>query len=99
MITQCKSQFGCHGIPDVIITDNGPQFASYKSKHFAQGHQIEHHTTSPYHPQSNGMIEKYVQTVKNLMKKAIHDKTDHYLALLDYQNTPQSYTVGPQPKI
>ena len=40
------------------------------------------------------MAEKYVQTVKNLMKKAIHGKKDPYLALLDYRNTPQSDNVG-----
>ena len=40
------------------------------------------------------MAEKSVQTVKNLMKKAIHDKKDPYLVLLDYQNTPQSDNVG-----
>ena len=40
------------------------------------------------------MAEKSVQTVKNLMKKAIHDKKDPYLALLDYQNTPQSDYAG-----
>ena len=27
IITYCKSQFSCHGIPDILITDNGPQFA------------------------------------------------------------------------
>ena len=94
VITQCKSQFARHGIPDIIITDNGPQFSSHEFKQFAQNYQFEHRTTSPYHPQSNGMAEKSVQTVKNLMKKALHDKKDPYLALLDYRNTPQSDNVG-----
>ena len=79
---------------EIIITDNGPQFASYEFKQFAQDYQFEYCTTSPYYPQSNGMAEKSVQTVKNLMKKAIHDKKDPYLALLDYRNTPQSENVG-----
>ena len=46
VITQCKSQFASHGI-DIIITDNGPQFASYEFKQFAQDYQFEHRTTSP----------------------------------------------------
>ena len=40
------------------------------------------------------MAEKAVQTVKNLLKKAIHDKQDPYIALLDYRNTPVSDTLG-----
>ena len=60
VITQCKSsQFVCHGIPNIIITDNGPQSASYEFKQFAQDYQFKHRTTSPYHPQSNGMAEKF----------------------------------------
>ena len=40
------------------------------------------------------MAEKAVQTVKNLLKKAIHDKQDPYITLLDYRNTPFSDTLG-----
>ena len=40
------------------------------------------------------MAEKAVQTVKNLLKKAIHDKQDPYIALVDYRNTPVSDTLG-----
>ena len=47
-----------------------------------------------YYPQSNGMAEKAVQAVKNLLKKAIHDKQDPYIALLDYRNTLVSDTLG-----
>ena len=50
--------------------------------------------TSPYHPQSNGMAEKAVQTAKRLMKKAKQDGNDPYLALLEYRNTPWSDTLG-----
>ena len=94
VITLCKSQFSRHGIPDVLITDNGPQFSSYQFRHFTQEYQFNHLTSSPYHPQSNGMAEKAVQTVKRLMKKAVHDGKDLQLALLEYRNTPWSDTIG-----
>ena len=48
----------------------------------------------PVSPQSDGMAEKAVQTVKNLMKKATHDGKDIHLALLEYRNTPWSDTIG-----
>ena len=40
------------------------------------------------------MAEKAVQTVKKLMMKAAHDGNDMHLALLEYQNTPWSDTIG-----
>ena len=40
------------------------------------------------------MAKKAVQTVKNLLKNAIHKKQDLYIALLDYCNTPVSDTLG-----
>ena len=55
---------------------------------------MEHRTSNPLYPQSNGMAEKSVQTIKILIKKAIHDKRDPYIALLNYQNTPLSDSLG-----
>jgi len=40
------------------------------------------------------MAKRAVQTVKNLLKKAILDKRDPYLALLEYRNTPTSDALG-----
>ena len=94
VIKHCKSQFSRHGIPDVLISDNGPQFSSHEFQQFIKQYQIDHRTSSPYHPQSNGMAEKAVQTIKRLMKKAAHDGNDNYLALLEYRNTPWSDTLG-----
>ena len=94
IVTHCKSQFSRHGIPDKLITDNGPQFSSAVFKQFAQDYGFQHLTSSPHYPQSNGMAEKAVQTTKNLIKKAILSKRDPYLALLEYRNTPISDTLG-----
>ena len=94
IIACCKSQFARHGIPDILITDNGPQFSSETFKRFANDYQFEHRISSPHYPQSNGMAEKAVQTAKNLIKKAVHDEKDLYLALLEYRNTPLNDKLG-----
>ena len=96
IFTHCKSQFTRHGIPDTFISDNGPQFSSFAFKQFAQQYQVEHCSTGPYYPTSNGMAERSVQIMKALIKKAIHDNRDPYLALLEYRNTPQSDAMARQ---
>lgn len=88
VIAACKVQFSRHGIPDVLITDNGPQFASSAFSAFSREWQFEHQTSSPHYPQSNGRVENAVKTCKNLMKKAKADGQDPLLALLDWRNTP-----------
>ena len=78
-----SSIFARHGIPEVVVSDNGPQFSAEAYAKFAQTYGFEHVTSSPHYPKSNGEAERAVQTVKNLLKKS----GDHYLALLAYRTT------------
>ena len=88
VITACKVQFARHGIPDVLITDNGTQFSSSEFAKFAEAWKFELKTSSPHHPQSNGKAENAVKICKNLLKKARADNRDPLLAFLDWRNTP-----------
>ncbi|XP_033731071.1 uncharacterized protein K02A2.6-like [Pecten maximus] len=78
-----KSQMSRYGIPDKLITDNGPQFANEEFKKFSKTYGFEHTTSSPRYPQANGQAERTVQTVKNILKKS----EDPYKGLLAYRNT------------
>ena len=91
VINHTKSIFARHGIPEIVISDNGPQFGSEAYRQFAQDFQFEHITSSPYFPQSNGEAERAVGTIKNLLKK----KDDPYLALLAYRATPLETGYSP----
>ena len=88
VITQLKSLFARYGIPEEVISDNGPQFASRKFKQFAESWEFKHTTTSPTYPQANGQVEKTIGTTKSVLKKAHEDGTDPYIALLENRNTP-----------
>ncbi|KAL8609510.1 hypothetical protein ACOMHN_009412 [Nucella lapillus] len=55
-INKLKNVFSRHGIPDIIITDNGPQFASSAFTSFARTWGFDHVTSSPHYPQSNGEV-------------------------------------------
>ena len=88
VITQLKSTFARYGIPDEVVSDNGPQFSSRKFKQFAESWEFKHTTTSPKHPQANGQVENAIGTTKSVLKKAYEDGTDPYIALLESRNTP-----------
>ena len=83
-----KRIFATHGIPRETISDNGRQFVSEEFKSFALSYGFQHTTSSPRHPQCNGLAEKTVGIVKNMLKKCKDSKQDIYLALLEYRNTP-----------
>ena len=88
VINKTKSIFSRHGIPESVVSDNGPQYSSKEYKQFANDYNFIHNTISPRYPQSGGLHEKTVQTVKNLLEKCKVANQDPYLALLDYRNTP-----------
>ena len=51
-------------------------------------YDIEHVTSSPHYPQSNGKAENAIKTAKNLLKKSKVVGTDFHVALLAWRNTP-----------
>ena len=89
VITAMKSVYARHGIPDEDIADNMP-FSSKNFHQFAKEWRFEISTSSPRYPQSNGMRERTIHTIKNLLRKACEDGNDPYIALLEYRNTPVS---------
>ena len=84
VIKALQSVFSRHGIPEIIRSDNGPQYSSHEFSQFANSYGFSHMTSSPHYPQSNGQAERTVQTVKRLLKRS----KDPYMALLSYRATP-----------
>ena len=87
VISSLKSVFSRHGIPEIVRSDNGPQYSSSEFMSFASSYGFQHLTSSPKFPQSNGQAERSVQTVKALLKKS----DDPYTSLLSYRTTPLSW--------
>ena len=88
IIVQLKGIFDEHGIPEKLISDNGPQYSSTEFREFAKCWGFHHVTSSPLYPQANGFIERMVQTVKHLFTKARESGSDPHLAMLCLRTTP-----------
>ena len=57
--------------------------------------KFQHTTSSPRYPRSNGLAERRIQSVKNLLNKALNSQQDPYLAILENQNTQVNGYVSP----
>ena len=69
VIYHTKSIFARHGIPQKVISDNGPKYSSIQYKKFAEECSFLHTTSSPRFCQSNGNAKRTVKTIKSLLKK------------------------------
>jgi hypothetical protein len=63
-----------HGTPEIILSDNGQQFTSHNFRQFVDIYRIKHKRSTPYHPQSNGMIERFHRYLKQRLVIAAVDK-------------------------
>ena len=87
-----KSIFSEYGWPDRLVSNNGPCYAAEMFTNLMKEYAVNHITSSPHFPQSNGLTEKFVQIVKNLFYKAKEEGVDINKYLMIYCNTPLACT-------
>ncbi|KAK3098183.1 hypothetical protein FSP39_016945 [Pinctada imbricata] len=91
-----RTIFSRNGIPEQIVSDNGPQFTSAEFGQFMKNNAIRHYKSAPYHPATNGLAERFVQTFERSIKSMKHDSMslNKKIAnfLLQYRNTPHTTT-------
>jgi len=88
--------FSNFGVPNTIVSDNGPQFTSETFSSFCNEWGVRHRRVTPYHPQANSEIERLFKTVLKPIKAAVaegkHWPTEMRKFLLNYRNTPHCST-------
>ena len=96
-ITKLRTVFATQGLPRKVVTDNGSSFTSEEFRTFMSDNGIVHVTSAPYHPSSNGLAERAVQTVKQGLKRTPGTSMQERLlkVLFTYRITPQSTTGTP----
>ena len=97
VIEELRSTFARFGLPELIVTDNGPCFTSEEFGLFVRKNSIKHVTSAPYHPASNGLAERAVQLIKRGLKKVVDGtlRTRIATVLCSHRITPQATTGVP----
>ena len=93
-IEMLRKSFATLGLPEVVVSDNATAFTSSEFAEFLKRNGIRHIHTPPYHPASNGLVERMVQTFKEGMKRLKQGSLNTRLArfLFKYRLTPHSST-------
>ncbi|XP_026540268.1 uncharacterized protein K02A2.6-like [Notechis scutatus] len=85
VVKQLRKLFATHGLLDLLVSDNGPQFTALSFEKFLAEQGIRHVLTAPAHPATNGRAERMVQYTKEALDKLdtgdIQDKIDKMLTI------------------
>ena len=76
--------FARQEVPEVVLSDNGPQYASKEFKEFSESWNFHHYTSSPHHPKGNGRAEAAVKQAKRILKMSRYP----WMAILEQRNAP-----------
>lgn len=94
VVTSLRKMFATHGVPDVIVSDNGTTFTSAELQTFLECNGVRAVFTAPYHPASNGRAERMVREVQEALKKQQEESTQCKISwfLFKQHMTPNSVT-------
>jgi hypothetical protein len=89
VILKLRTFMAVFGIPQEIVSDNGPPFQSAEFTLFCKQNNIKVTKSPPYHPPSNGLAERGVRTIKdNLAKQHVDMLNSHLRGDLVNQSKP-----------
>jgi transposase InsO family protein len=93
--------FRLHGLPDSIISDRGPQFASRFWKYLCNSLRIEPRLSTTFHPETDGQTERTNSVMEQYLRAYINYQQDNwaqYLPLAEFAaNNHVSETTGLSP--
>lgn len=90
--------FSIYGIPNEILTDNGSNLVSEATESYLHSTSLKHRTTTPYHPQTNGKVERFNSTIGSMLTKYLYGKPvrmwDEYLSQATFAVRLRTHAVS-----
>ena len=107
VVQQLVSIFDLFGDPGTLVADNGPQFSGKGFRDFLAERDIEYLNSPSYHPQSNGLAERFVRMTKDFLQKSLIDRSTTQSTingmintfLFTYRNTVNAEGWSPAEKL
>jgi predicted aspartyl protease len=84
--------FTTFGFPKIIQSDNGKEFTSGLLKNLTELCNIDKRVTSPYHPRANGIAERNIRTMFDILRKRIESEEHEWydqLPVIQYEHKNQ----------
>jgi hypothetical protein len=88
IVTEMERIFSSFGVPEIVMSDNGSQFDCAEFREFREGRAVWSVTSSPTYAQSDGLVERHIQTVKKTLLKRFTDGRSLWEALAAIRSTP-----------
>jgi hypothetical protein len=98
VVAEMERIFSDFGVPEIVMSDNGSQFDCAEFREFCEGRAVRSVTSSPTYAQSNGLVERHIQTVKKTLLKMFTDGRSLWEALAAIRSTPISSEL-PSPAV
>ena len=100
VISRLQSIFSIYGYPDILRHDNDPPFTLGQFEDYLKSVNIENNPTTPYYPQSNGVVENINKVLNKAIRAAKFENQNWRVVLsemlLNYRCSPHS-TTGRSP--
>ena len=100
IVAMFRRIMGREGVPKQIVSDNGTQFLSREFQDLMKEFGIQHRRTPVYHPQANGLVERFNRTLGGFLQTAarLGGNTNERIQTMitTYNATPQA-TTGKSP--
>ena len=76
----CTCRYGC---TKIVISDQGREFVNNINQHLFEHLKTEHRVSTAYHPQTNGLVERYNQTLQRYLVKLVNKEQDNWDEYID----------------
>ena len=72
-----------HGVTEIVMSDQSREFVNKVNQKLFELTGTDHRISSAYHPQSNGLDERFNLTIQQALLKFVNESEDNWDMLID----------------